>query len=219
MKKLTKEHIQFIENYLENSDVYYADIRMEMTDHVASAIESKMELDTNDDFYIIFKNYMVENKANLLENNRKFLKDVDKSISKRLFKILIKPSTIVITILMCYVCFNLLRDIEKDQLISIISWLPVLSIVPVFILYGVTLKVFRLSRFSGVERLGFVYVFFYQLLNLFTIFLHKNLQSETINYLAMAITSALMITFTIALLELSYRIIKQYRTDYKFLAQ
>lgn len=218
MKKLSKENIQFIENYLENSDVYYADIRMEMTDHVASAIEAKMELENHDDFYIIFKNYMVENKASLLESNRKFLRDVDKSISKKLFNILIQPSTIVVTIFICYVCFRLFSNVEKDQLISTISWFPLLSIIPVFILYGVTLKVFRLSRFSGVERLGFVYVFFYQLLNLFTLFLHKKLQSETINYLAIAITSALMITFTMALLELSYKMIKQYRTDYKLKA-
>ena len=54
MKKLCKENIQFIETYLENSDVYYADIRMEMTDHVASAIESKMELENSDDFYSVF---------------------------------------------------------------------------------------------------------------------------------------------------------------------
>ena len=215
MKKLCKENIQFIETYLENSDVYYADIRMEMTDHVASAIEAKMELENSDDFYSVFKNYMVENKANLLENNRKFLRDVDKSITKRLFKIVIQPSSIVVTILMCYVCFRFLSYVEKDQLISIISWFPLLSIFPIFVLYGITLNIYRLSRFSGVERLAFVYVFFYQLLNLFTIFLHKNLQSETINYLAIAITSALMITFTKALLELSYKMIKQYRTDYK----
>lgn len=35
MVKLEKENIRFIENYLEASDIFYADIRMEMTDHIA----------------------------------------------------------------------------------------------------------------------------------------------------------------------------------------
>ena len=39
MKKLTKENIQFIDNYLKNSDVIFDDIRMEMVDHVATAVE------------------------------------------------------------------------------------------------------------------------------------------------------------------------------------
>lgn len=67
--KLTLENIQFIDNYLKNSKVVYYDIRMEMLDHVASAVEQKM---TNEDldFYNAFKNYMVFNKKEILKGNK-----------------------------------------------------------------------------------------------------------------------------------------------------
>ena len=38
---LSSENIKFIDNYLKNSEVIYYDIRMEMLDHVASAVEQK----------------------------------------------------------------------------------------------------------------------------------------------------------------------------------
>ncbi|MBD3725032.1 MAG: hypothetical protein IE891_09740, partial [Flavobacteriaceae bacterium] len=47
---LNKEQIKFIDNYLKNSEVIYYDIRMEMLDHIASAVEQKMEAE-NLDFY------------------------------------------------------------------------------------------------------------------------------------------------------------------------
>ena len=65
--KLTTENIKFIDNYLKNSEVIYYDIRMEMLDHVATAVEQKMEAE-NLDFYDAFKNYMVVNKKEILKD-------------------------------------------------------------------------------------------------------------------------------------------------------
>ena len=48
--KLTTENIQFIDNYLKSSGVIYYDIRMETLDHVATAVEQKMQSE-NLDFY------------------------------------------------------------------------------------------------------------------------------------------------------------------------
>jgi hypothetical protein len=67
--KLTKENIQFIDTYLKNSNIIYVDIRLEMTDHIASAVEDKMQ-EENLDFYDAFKNYMIKNKAIILNNNK-----------------------------------------------------------------------------------------------------------------------------------------------------
>jgi len=67
--KLTPEHIQFIDNYLKNSEVIYYDIRMEMIGHVATAVEQKMEAE-NLDFYHAFKSYMVANKKEILRGNK-----------------------------------------------------------------------------------------------------------------------------------------------------
>mgnify|MGYP003609994852 FL=1 len=67
--KLTAENIQFIDNYLKNSEVIYYDIRMEMLDHVATAVEQKMEAE-NLDFYDAFKSYMVVNKKEILKGKK-----------------------------------------------------------------------------------------------------------------------------------------------------
>ena len=41
---LSKEELQFIDNYLENSGVIYMDVRLELTDHIASAIEEELDI-------------------------------------------------------------------------------------------------------------------------------------------------------------------------------
>jgi len=70
--KLTQENIKFIDNYLKNSNVEYFDIRMEMLDHISSAVEEKMQTE-NLDFYDAFKSYMVLNKKSLMVQNDKTL--------------------------------------------------------------------------------------------------------------------------------------------------
>ena len=67
--KLSAENIKFIDNYLKNSEVIYYDIRMEMLDHVATAVELKMQAE-NIDFYDAFKSYMVVNKKEILKGNK-----------------------------------------------------------------------------------------------------------------------------------------------------
>ncbi|MFN3967372.1 hypothetical protein [Flavobacterium sp.] len=68
--KLSKEEIKFIDTYIESSDVVYSDIRQEMVDHIATAIEEKMQLE-QEDFYQAFKSYMLTHKKDILKNNKK----------------------------------------------------------------------------------------------------------------------------------------------------
>ena len=68
--KLTKENLQFIDTYLKNNQVIYIDIRYEMIDHIATAVEHKMK-EERLDFYEAFKNYMLLNKTALLKNSKK----------------------------------------------------------------------------------------------------------------------------------------------------
>ena len=93
--KLSKENIQFIDNYLKNSEVIYYDIRMEMLDHVSSAIEQKMELEPLD-FYDAFKEYMVVNKKEILKGNKDGTSvSYSKEIIKNFVLFLIKPHMLV----------------------------------------------------------------------------------------------------------------------------
>ncbi len=41
--KLIKEEIQFIEEYLIKNGVKYWDVRLELLDHIVSAVEDRME--------------------------------------------------------------------------------------------------------------------------------------------------------------------------------
>jgi hypothetical protein len=67
--KLTPENITFIDNYLKNSEVIYYDIRMEMLDHVATAVEQKMNAE-HLEFYDAFKSYIMVHKKEILKGNK-----------------------------------------------------------------------------------------------------------------------------------------------------
>jgi hypothetical protein len=95
--KLTAENIQFIDNYLKNSEVIYYDIRMEMLDHVATAVEQKMQSE-NLDFYDAFKSYMVVNKREILKGN-KLWPGFSKDIISNFLKFLFQPIMILIGVL------------------------------------------------------------------------------------------------------------------------
>jgi len=68
-KPLTPLELRTIDEYLEEAGVRYDDIRHEMTDHVATAIESM-----DGTFKDNFSRYMLYNKKDLLASNRAFKK-------------------------------------------------------------------------------------------------------------------------------------------------
>ena len=90
--KLTDSEIKFIDNYLKTSGVEYLDIRYEMTDHVATALEEK-----EGDFYDEFKGYMVLHKKELLESNNKFSRIARNKAFKLLFYNLLSVKGLLIT--------------------------------------------------------------------------------------------------------------------------
>lgn len=65
---LSKEELQFIDTYLVNSDVDYIDVRLELTDHISTAIEQELEGQTTRIFYDAFKDYMIRHKKDLMKN-------------------------------------------------------------------------------------------------------------------------------------------------------
>jgi hypothetical protein len=91
MPKLNKEQIEFIDTYLKNSGVVYDDIRFEMTDHIATALE---EMDG--DFIDNVRQYMLEHKAGLVKSNRKFVRIAGQRAVKTLGKTLIRAEFIML---------------------------------------------------------------------------------------------------------------------------
>ena len=215
MKRLSKEQIQFIDNYLEHSDVFYADIRMEMIDHVGAAIESEMREQNTEDFYTVFKDYMVANKSSLLESNKRFLKNVDKGLFKRLFKLMIKPKAILLFVALVVFTFVIISKKGHENLVELFYWFPFASIVPFLILYTITLRIFKISRFSGIERMAFVYMVFFQILNLSRILFRGYFSTETANSVVISVVISIMGFISMLLLQLTYQILNEYRINYK----
>ncbi|WP_121666142.1 hypothetical protein [Mesonia aquimarina] len=91
MRTLSAENIQFIRNYLKNSDVFFIDVRLEMTDHVASAIEEKLNKNPDLEFYDAFKTYMLNHKQELLKSTSKHRWDLDKKALKVVGKNMFHP--------------------------------------------------------------------------------------------------------------------------------
>ncbi len=65
--KLTPQQIQFINDYLEKAGIRHLDIRIEIADHIATALE-----ENEGEFGENFSRYMLANKEALLEQNETF---------------------------------------------------------------------------------------------------------------------------------------------------
>lgn len=98
---LNKENIQFIDKFLQRNDVVYVDIRAEMTDHIATAVEERMEHEEVD-FYEVFRAYVTANKKELFRMNKGVwwfsLQEL-----KKYFRVLVKPSSLVLNL--CLIIF------------------------------------------------------------------------------------------------------------------
>lgn len=216
MKKLGDEQIQFIDRYLDNSDVVYADIRMELVDHVATDIETSIKQGDRREFYDIFKDYMVANKAKLLNDNKQFLKSADKKILKAVLKELPKPFTICVFGLVFfgfYIAFNYL---EFSSFRSLIFLLPLGAFILFGILYKIYSKYYGLERLSVIERLMFPMLLFYHLFSLvFNISHRTSSLSQTLWVIGVV---SISLTFMFILIKISLDFAKIYHERFKKLA-
>lgn len=91
---VSKQEIQFIDTYLQKHDVVFVDIRAEMVDHIAAAVEEKMATE-GIDFYDAFKSYMIANSKAILKNNKENWY-FSLSQIKNFFFFLVKPQMLVV---------------------------------------------------------------------------------------------------------------------------
>jgi hypothetical protein len=196
--KLTSQNIQFIDNYLKNSEVIYYDIRMEMLDHVATAVEQKMKAE-NLDFHDAFKNYMVANKKEILKGN-KLWPGISKDILLNFLKFLFQPIMILIGVSI-YVFF---KNVEvssyfsesftfKDFLFVILISLALFKIV----YFRVVLK----QRFYMIEKIfGLLNIIYYS-----QMFFLNQRNDETLSVFTISIFSYLLIAYLIYFTKQVYK--------------
>jgi len=144
--KLTKQDIQFIDKYLKESGVKYVDIRYEMTDHVATALEG-ME----GSFYESFKSYMLQHKKELLNSNSKFTKAAGKRAIKIMLQNILKPLTVVVFIVFFTALTIIVNYFSQIQALEVYSQIYVLLMLSVILYY----KYFstRYHKYSIIDKL------------------------------------------------------------------
>ena len=187
--KLTKQQIQFIDTYLIKNEVIYVDIRQEMLDHIALAVEQKMEVD-NQGFYDAFKDYMLQHKKEILRNN-KTIRGSYWDAFRKFSLFLLKPYMLVFGGLL----FLLFKDINFDSYFTDISFHQTISLIilAIGLFQLVYFYVYLKKRFYSVEKNGSVLPIIYFIhLSILTYF-----NSENVNGYSFSIIIFLLLGYVI----------------------
>jgi len=151
-KQLTPLQLRFIDEYLEEAGVRYDDIRHEMTDHVATAIEN-MEGNFGENF----SRYMLYNKRNLLASNRAFKKLARNKAWGILKSNCLKPQLWAMTVTLFTLAilsgnYNDVEDVATNLEITL------LIVSSVLYLYFWFYKIISRNNYSVINRLvTFIY--------------------------------------------------------------
>lgn len=217
MTKLTQEQIQFIDTYLKKSDVIYDDIRLEMVDHVATAIETELSQDEDKEFYDVFKAFMVKHKKELLDSNKKFIKKSALKVAKHMLNVLVSAQgvfTLLITVLVVFLMYTFLDAKYFYYALDLAPFVVIL-----IAMFGI--KVYRVNRkplkFSALHQLGFYALAFTQIYNaIFNPFvLSKN---DNLSFGSASIITLSLLLFTALVFMLTaFQLSKSYAQKYRFI--
>lgn len=126
------------------------DLRVELTDHIASEIEAKMNNEDSRGFYQLFKSYMFENKSALLKNLRQFRQQADKKMLRQVVSNLIHWKTLLSSLSIFFIFFTLKKLVD----FPIDLWFPIsLVLIPIFIFLKFIFE--KEAKFSRLHRLLF----------------------------------------------------------------
>ncbi len=205
--KLTKDNIQFIDNYLKNSNVIYYDIRMEMLDHIATAVEQKMELE-NIDFYDAYKSYMVANKMEILKGNKEEGLHFREPL-KKFGLFVIQPFQILLAIGV----FSLVYFFSNIYRLNIYSNYLYLFIIITYLIFGISHYLLtKKKKFYYIDRNFSIIFLLFQIANP----LHRNANENLVTFIVF--NSSLLFIF-FAFLRFYYLEMKSFKQKNQFLFQ
>ncbi len=190
---LTKEEIKFIDKYLKKSEVVFDDLRLELVDHVASAVSFKM-VNENLDFYHAFKIYMLENKKNILKAGMVNHSFNFKLASSKFLEFLLKKEVLIISVIFLFLGlkafrFQFIKHLENIQIITISS-IFIFAILWLVIFYWKFKK-----RIFALENNLILLTFGYQIINFSRIFWNENMENEFYVTLISGLFTFLFLTF------------------------
>ncbi len=117
MMKLTKENIDFIDNYLKRKEVRYYDYRIELLDHIASSMEKNREEET--DFHNAFLKAIAENQDLILSKTKNSLQ-LFKTTFANYFASIWKYSSLWILMISIGLALLLIQELEGMNSIKFI---------------------------------------------------------------------------------------------------
>jgi len=195
MRKLDQEELEFIDNYLKNSGVEYIDVRLEMLDHVASAVEAKMQAEQTE-FYEAFKAYMVVNKKELLKSSTKYSWSVDKKLLVLVCKNLFSFPVVISLFLLGVITY--LSEVNKIYwLYSVLVFSPILYI-------GVPAIIYRKFKYSFLHRFALYAVLINSITNNFFL---RSLEGNSSNFYVLIFVFWLNLSIAFS----AYHFIKMYK--------
>ena len=185
--KLSNEEIKFIDTYLEKSDVIFVDLRAEMTDHIATGVEEKMEHEKID-FYDAFKEYMVKNKRELLKSNNKIIFAHYLNAIRYFSKTLYQPYNIILGLLIIighryFNDYRILKTLHHVLFFTIFGF----SVLQVIVNLVIRKRYFYLEKTSII-----LFVIYY-----FDLFLNGFSKDFYGNYFTVGITLFLYVAFIV----------------------
>lgn len=169
--KLTIEQIVFIDTFLIKNEVIYVDIRQEMLDHIALALEEKMEVE-NQDFYDAFKGFMEQHKKEILRNN-KTIRGSYWDAFRKFSLFLLKPYMLVFG----GVLFLFFKDINFNPYFKDISFHQSITLIILAIAFFqyVYFYIYLKKRFYSIEKNGCVLpIIYFAHLSILTYFTREN---------------------------------------------
>ncbi|CAM4124002.1 hypothetical protein FLAN108750_11675 [Flavobacterium antarcticum] len=161
---ITTANIAHIENYLKSNGVIFDDLRIELVDHISSAVEFEMAKQ-NLGFHQTFSKYVIENKSEFLNPNEPNNKWNFMLALKTFFKFLINKNVIIVALLLFIVFqrnyFELIKEYSSSiQLYAVIA-LIVFSLGWIAFFNGIFKK-----RFFALENNFNVMIIFFGIFNL-----------------------------------------------------
>lgn len=204
MTTLIPQQLQFIDHYLENSGVEYVDIRMEMTDHVATALEKQ-----DGDFYDNFRMYMLQHKQELLKNNKHFKRLATKRAFKAVGKTLIKPWFFVLPFVIVYGCLYFAKIIGTTEMAYNLEMAYMALFLILGISYFIYMQVAKRQFSVASKALSIPILIMYFLFNLL-----KPLRTQGSDLMTFVILSVL-ITIAVAIPVTFYSLNRKYRIQYR----
>lgn len=198
--KLSLTQLQYIDRYLKYNGIHYDDIRYEMTDHVASAIEVM-----DGDFYDAFQDYMINHKVELKNSNKVFKKlAFNKAVSLIAKNLTNVRLYVIATIIFAAACFA--GSISGTEEIAGNLHMALIIISSVIFIDFWRYKIFSKSNHSVIDKLLTV-IYFGAILIRVDKFID--------NYTLLSLYYSFCIAFFILITQSLYKLKKQYKLRYE----